>query len=66
MRKGKKYKFEQRLDSLVRMKLTSFRDKDRTHHRDLIGVGLVDASWPLKLPGELAVRLQSLLDTPDG
>jgi hypothetical protein len=55
-----------RLDALVRMKLTSFRDKDRTHLRDLIGVGLVDESWCLKLPGELAARLQSLLDTPDG
>ena len=55
-----------RLDSLVRMKLTSFRDKDRTHLRDLISVGLVDESWRLKLPDELAARLQSLLDTPDG
>jgi hypothetical protein len=55
-----------RLDALVRMKLTSFRDKDRTHLRDLISVGLVDESWRLKLPGELAARLQSLLDTPDG
>ncbi len=54
------------LDALVRMKLTSFRDKDRTHLRDLIGVGLVDESWRLKLPDELAARLQSLLDTPDG
>jgi hypothetical protein len=55
-----------RLDALVRMKLTSFRDKDRTHLRDLISVGLVDESWRLKLPDELAARLQSLLDTPDG
>jgi enamine deaminase RidA (YjgF/YER057c/UK114 family) len=55
-----------RLDSLVRMKLTSFRDKDRTHLRDLIGVGLVDETWRVKLPAELAMRLQSLLDTPDG
>ncbi len=55
-----------RLDALVRMKLTSFRDKDRTYLRDLISVGLVDESWRPKLPGELAVRLQSLLDTPDG
>lgn len=54
------------LDALVRMKLTSFRDKDRTHLRDLIGVGLVDASWPGRLPPELAVRLQDLLDHPDG
>jgi hypothetical protein len=55
-----------RLDALVRMKLTSFRDKDRTHLRDLISVGLVDETWPGKLPVELAARLQSLLDTPDG
>jgi hypothetical protein len=33
-----------RLDALVRMKLTSFRDKDRTHLRDMISVGLVDES----------------------
>jgi hypothetical protein len=55
-----------RLDALVRMKLTSYRDKDRTHLRDLISVGLVDESWRLKLPDELVPRLQSLLDTPDG
>jgi hypothetical protein len=55
-----------RLEALVRMKLTSFRDKDRTHLRDLIGVGLVDQSWRPRLPDELAMRLQSLLDTPDG
>ena len=54
------------LDALVRMKLTSFRDKDRTHLRDLISVGLVDESWRPKLPEELAARLQSLFDTPDG
>lgn len=55
-----------RLDALVRMKLTSFRDKDRTHLRDLLGVGLVDSSWPAKLPDELASRLQTLIDTPEG
>jgi Uncharacterised nucleotidyltransferase len=54
------------LDALVRMKLTSFRDKDRTHVRDMIDVGLVDASWRDRLPAELAQRLQSLLDTPEG
>jgi hypothetical protein len=54
------------LDALVRMKLTSFRDKDRTHLRDLIEVGLVDASWVARLPAELAVRLQALLDNPEG
>ena len=54
------------LDALVRMKLTSFRDKDRTHLRDLIDVGLVNASWAARLPVELGVRLQSLLDNPEG
>lgn len=55
-----------RLDALVRMKLTSFRDEDRTHLRDLMSVGLVDESWRVKLPDELAARLQTLLDSPDG
>lgn len=55
-----------RLDALIRMKLTSFRDKDRTHLRDMIGVGLLDASWRENLPEALAERLQTLLDTPEG
>ena len=54
------------LDALVRVKLTAFRDKDRVHLRDMIEVGLIDASWRAKLPPELASRLQSLLDTPEG
>ena len=54
------------LESLVRMKLTSFRDKDRTHLRDMIGVGLIDATWPARFPPPLAARLQELLDHPDG
>jgi hypothetical protein len=54
------------LDALVRMKLTSFRDKDRTHLRDLIDVGLVDASWCNRLPAELAERLGQLLANPEG
>ncbi len=54
------------LEALVRIKLTAFRDKDRTHLRDLIGVGLIDALWPRRLPGVLGSRLQGLLDTPDG
>lgn len=54
------------LESLVRMKLTSYRDKDRTHLRDLIDVGLIDATWPARFVPELAARLQNLLDTPDG
>lgn len=54
------------LDALVRMKLTSFRDKDRMHLRDLLDVGLVDEGWRERLPPELAERLQRLLDDPDG
>jgi hypothetical protein len=55
-----------RLEALVRMKLTAWRDKDRTHLRDLIGVGLLDASWPARLPAPLGARLQQLLDDPNG
>ncbi len=54
------------LPALVRMKLTSWRDKDRTHLRDLIQVGLVDETWPARLPPTLAERLQQLLDNPEG
>jgi hypothetical protein len=54
------------LDALVRMKLTSFRDKDRTHLRDLLDVGLVDADWCPRFPEELARRLQELIDHPEG
>lgn len=54
------------LEMLVRMKLTSFRDKDRTHLRDMLDVGLIDTSWPARLPVELAARLQILIDTPEG
>lgn len=54
------------LEALVRIKLTAFRDKDRVHLRDLIDVGLVDATWPARFPAELATRPQSILDTPEG
>ena len=54
------------LEAVVRIKLTAFRDKDRTHLRDLIEVGLVDAEWLGKVPRELADRLKQLLDTPGG
>ena len=54
------------LEPLVRMKLVSYRDKDRTHIRDFIGVGLVDANLVFKLPPLLAQRLQAILDNPEG
>jgi hypothetical protein len=54
------------LEALVRMKLTSFRDKDRTHLRDMLELELIDASWLSRLPDELAARLKELLDNPEG
>jgi len=54
------------LESVVRMKLTSFRDKDRMHLRDLLEADLIDASWLAKLPSDLASRLKLLIDTPNG
>ena len=50
---------------LVRMKLTSFRDKDRMHLRDLMDTGLVDESWLTALPPLLSERLRELLDNPE-
>lgn len=54
------------LDALVRMKLTSFRDKDRVHLRDLIEVGLLDKTWLERVPAALRLRLQELFDSPEG
>lgn len=54
------------LEDLVRMKLTSFRDKDRMHLRDMASVGLVDESWPSLFPPTLSERLQMILDDPEG
>lgn len=54
------------LAALVRMKLTSYRDKDRVHLRDMIEIGQLDGSWLDRLPASLRPRLQALLDDPDG
>lgn len=54
------------LEALVRMKLTSFRDKDRMHLRDMLDVELIDASWLPRFSPELQPRLQELIDNPDG
>jgi hypothetical protein len=53
------------LEGLVRMKLNSFRLKDRVHLLDMIEVGLLDTGWLEKLPARLAERLGGLLDNPD-
>ena len=54
------------LEALLRMKLNSFRDKDRMHIRDMLDVGLIDQTWPARLLPEHAERLQELIDDPDG
>lgn len=54
------------LEALVRMKLTSYRRKDQVHILDMISIGIIDDSWLEQLSPELAVRLQELLDDPDG
>ena len=54
------------LETLVRMKLNAFRDKDRVHLRDMISLGLIDASWLERYPQRLKVRLEELLNDPDG
>lgn len=54
------------LEALVQIKLRAWRDKDRTHLRDLIDLGLVDSQWVPRLHPVLAERLQSLLDNPEG
>jgi hypothetical protein len=53
------------LEPLVRMKLNAFRDKDRVHLRDMLDVGLIDASWCDRLPPELAARLRELVENPE-
>ena len=53
------------LDAVVRMKLVGFRDKDRTHLRDLLELGLIDESWCQRLPAALAERLQQLILNPE-
>ena len=53
------------LEALVRMKLTSFRDRDRTHLRDLLEIGLIDRSWLDRLPPDLRLRLRELIENPE-
>lgn len=53
------------LERLVRMKLNSFRLKDRVHLLDMIDVGLINASWIQKFPPTLSERLRSLIENPN-
>lgn len=54
------------LQSLVKMKLTSFRRKDQVHLLDMLEVGLIDASWTGRFSAELGARLGQLIETPEG
>ncbi len=54
------------LEAIVRMKLVAWRRKDQVHLLDMIGVGLLDETWPARYPTPLGDRLQQLLDDPDG
>ena len=53
------------LEALTRMKLNVFRDKDRMHIRDMLDVDLIDETWLVRLPPELAVRLKEIIDNPE-
>ena len=53
------------LDALVRMKLTSFRLKDKLHLLDLLDVGLIDEHTCEQLPPELAARMRELIASRD-
>jgi Uncharacterised nucleotidyltransferase len=50
------------LDALVRMKLTSFRLKDKVHLMDMLDVGLIDESWAGRFPPEISARLGELVE----
>jgi hypothetical protein len=53
-------------ETLVRMKLNSFRNIDRVYIRDMIDVGLIDRSWLDRFPTVLSDRLKIILDDPLG
>ena len=53
-------------DRLIKMKLTSFRRKDQVHLLDMISIGLLDSTWLDRFSPELKLRLQELLEDPEG
>ena len=46
---------------LRKSEFPSFRDQDRVHLRDMIEVELIDRGMLVRLPSELAGRLEMLL-----
>ncbi len=53
-------------EDLVRMKLISYRLKDRVHLLDMLEVGLIDGTWPGRFDAPLRDRLQRIVDDPRG
>jgi hypothetical protein len=53
------------LKSLLVMKLTANRDKDRTHIRDLLELGLITPELESQLPDDLKARLDAIRATPE-
>jgi hypothetical protein len=49
--------------ALLRMKLTSFRLKDKVHIQDMDGVGLITPEVEASLPAELLARLAEVRET---
>jgi hypothetical protein len=54
------------LETLVRMKLNAYRRKDQVHLLDMISLGMIDKSWLGMYPQNLRLRLEELLNDPDG
>lgn len=54
------------LETLVRMKLNGYRRKDQVHLLDMISLGMIDESWLEKYPQKLRMRLEELLNDPEG
>lgn len=55
-----------KLADLVHFQLARYRLDDAVDLRDMLDVGVIDASWVDRYPEDLAKRLQHLVDTPDG
>lgn len=53
------------LESLVTMKLTSFRRLDQVHILDLLGLDLIPMEMDARLPSDLQDRLRQLRENPD-
>lgn len=53
-------------ETLVRMKLNSYRRKDQVHIQDLVAVGFIDHNLLDRYPEPLRDRLKAILDDPEG